>query len=92
MHPEDTKVFSAATVAQDGFLQNAGFMSLALSSPCLSYLTALAPLILLCFSESSPKPSFLCSCYHFITHCFFSSATKKLELGVVQRTPTVIEY
>ena len=37
MHPEDTKVFSAATVAQDGFLQNAGFMSLALSSPCLSY-------------------------------------------------------
>ena len=52
----------------------------------------LAPLILLCFSESSPKPSFLCSCYHFITHCFFSSATKKLELGVVQRTPTVIEY
>ena len=39
MHPEDTKVFSAATVAQDGFLQNAGFMSLALSSPCLSYLS-----------------------------------------------------
>lgn len=83
-------VFSGATISQDGFLQYSGFMSLALSSPCLSYWTALAPPLLLCFSESSPKSSFLFSCSYFIIHCRFSFYHRKLELEIVKRTPTII--
>lgn len=84
-------VFSGATISQDGFLQYSGFVSLALSSPCLSYWTALAPPLLLCFSESSPKSSFLFSCSYFIIHSRFSFYHRKLELEIVKRTPTIIE-
>lgn len=83
MHPEDTEVFSAATVAQDGFLQNSGFMSLALSSPHLSYLTALAPLIVLLRKFSKTVISMQLLPFHHTLLFFFYH--KKTGIGGCER-------